>query len=567
MSKLKKSSFLEGAFIATLCIIITKVLGILYVIPFYKIIGNQGGTLYGYAYNIYNVFLIISSAGIPLAISKLTSEYNTLGETDKKRRMYQIATAVIMFFSILSFLVCFIFAPNLSNLIIGELEGGNTIEDVTFVIRLISFALLIIPFLSIERGYLQGHRYILEPSISQVIEQVVRITIILAGSYICTYVLKLPPRYAVGISVFAACLGGIATYIYLNTIVKKNKHQIGLDIKPKTTKKEDKEIVKKIILYSIPFIIINLANTLYTSTDMILVIRTLPKLGFNATDTEFISSVFTTWGVKFNTIITSISTGLIVSLIPNMVKDYTEKNIVAVNNNFNKCLKIILLIIAPLAIYLSSMSNSLWNVFYGASEFGPKIIKYTIIVTIFDCLYMVINSLLQSLNKSKLIYISVISGLITNLVLDIPLMYLFSKLNLPAYYGAITATLLGFLLSNSISIIYLNKELHLNYQETIKTIPRFILSAIVLVLLFKCFNLILPINNPSRLVQVFNLAISGLVGGTIYLLINFKYIKDLLPKKILNKLKLDKWLRLSIQESLLVLFHTRFYCFIKTSLK
>lgn len=540
MSKLKKSSFLEGAFIATLCIIITKVLGILYVIPFYKIIGNQGGTLYGYAYNIYNVFLIISSAGIPLAISKLTSEYNTLGETDKKRRMYQIATAVIMFFSILSFLVCFIFAPNLSNLIIGELEGGNTIEDVTFVIRLISFALLIIPFLSIERGYLQGYRYILEPSISQVIEQVVRITIILAGSYICTYVLKLPPRYAVGISVFAACLGGIATYIYLNTIVKKNKHQIGLDIKPKTTKKEDKEIVKKIILYSIPFIVINLANTLYTSTDMILVIRTLPKLGFNATDTEFISSVFTTWGVKFNTIITSISTGLIVSLIPNMVKDYTEKNIVAVNNNFNKCLKIILLIIAPLAIYLSSMSNSLWNVFYGASEFGPKIIKYTIIVTIFDCLYMVINSLLQSLNKSKLIYISVISGLITNLVLDIPLMYLFSKLNLPAYYGAITATLLGFLLSNSISIIYLNKELHLNYQETIKTIPRFILSAIVLVVLFKCFNLILPINNPSRLVQVFNLAISGLVGGTIYLLINFKYIKDLLPKKILNKLKLDK---------------------------
>lgn len=540
MSKLKKSSFLEGAFIATFCIIITKVLGILYVIPFYKIIGNQGGTLYGYAYNIYNVFLIISSAGIPLAISKLTSEYNTLGENDKKRRMYQMATAVIMFFSILSFLVCFIFAPNLSNLIIGELEGGNTIEDVTFVIRLISFALLIIPFLSIERGYLQGHRYILEPSISQVIEQVVRITIILAGSYICTYILKLPPRYAVGISVFAACLGGIATYIYLNTIVKKNKHQIGLDIKPKTTKKEDKEIVKKIILYSIPFIVINLANTLYTSTDMILVIRTLPKLGFNATDTEFISSVFTTWGVKFNTIITSISTGLIVSLIPNMVKDYTEKNIIAVNNNFNKCLKIILLIIAPLAIYLSSMSNSLWNVFYGASEFGPKIIKYTIIVTIFDCLYMVINSLLQSLNKSKLIYISVISGLITNLVLDIPLMYLFSKLNLPAYYGAITATLLGFLLSNSISIIYLNKELHLNYQETIKTIPRFILSAIILVVLFKCFNLILPINNPSRLVQVFNLAISGLVGGTIYLLINFKYIKDLLPKKILNKLKLDK---------------------------
>ena len=102
MKKLKKSNFLEGAFIATFCIIITKILGIVYVIPFYKIIGEQGGTLYGYAYNIYNVFLIISSAGIPLAISKLTSEYNTHKEYDKKARMYKIATNIIMTFFFVS---------------------------------------------------------------------------------------------------------------------------------------------------------------------------------------------------------------------------------------------------------------------------------------------------------------------------------------------------------------------------------------------------------------------------------------------------------------------------------
>lgn len=540
MKKLKKTSFLEGAFIATLCIIISKVLGVIYVIPFYKIIGEQGGTLYGYAYNIYNIFLTISSAGIPLAISKLTSEYNTLNMQDKKTRMYHISTKIIMTFSILSFLICFIFAPQLSHLIIGELEGGNTINDVTFVIRLISFALLVIPFLSIERGYLQGHRYIKEPSLSQVIEQIVRIAVILIGSYICTYTLKLPTRFAVGISVFAACIGGISTYIYLNNIVKRNKNQIGLNIKPKTTKEEDKEIVKKIIFYSIPFIIINLANTLYTSTDMILVIRTLPKLGFSAVDTEFISSVFTTWGVKFNTIITSISTGLIVSLIPNMVKDYTENNMTAVNNNFNKCLKIILLIIAPLAIFLSGMSNSVWNIFYGSSTYGPMIIKYSIIVTIFDCLYMVNNSLLQSLNKPKIIYSSVILGLLTNLILDIPLMHLFKNLNLPAYYGAITATLIGFLLSNTLSIIYLQKEMKFNYQDTFKVIPRFIISVIVLVIMLNIFNQILPINNSSRVIHLINLLVSGIVCGGTYLLINFKHIKVLLPEKILRKLRLSK---------------------------
>lgn len=539
MGKLKKSGFLEGAFIATLCIIITKILGILYVIPFYKIIGEQGGTLYGYAYNIYNIFLIISSAGIPLAISKLTSEYHTLKQDDKKVRMYQLSTKIINIFSIVSFLICFIFAPQLSNLIIGELEGGNTIEDVTFVIRLIAFALLVIPMLSIKRGYLQGHTYIKEPSISQIIEQVVRIAIIIIGSYLCVYIFKLPIKYAVGVSVLAAAIGGLATYIYLTVITNKNKKQIGLDQKITSNKKVDREIINKIIVYSIPFIIINLANTIYTFTDMVLVIRTLPKLGFTATDTEFISSVFTTWGVKFNTIITSISTGLIVSLIPNMVKDYTEKNYTAVNINFNKCLKIILLIIAPLAIFISCMSTSMWNIFYGNNTYGPMIIKYTIIVTILDCLYMVINSLMQSINKRKIIYISVVTGLLLNLILDIPFMHLFSKLNLPAYYGAITATLVGFLVSNTISLIFLNKEMHIDYKETLQTIPRFILSTVLLIAILSLFKILLPIDSNSRLIQVFNILFSGIIVGGLYLIINLKSIKTVLPTKLLKKLRLD----------------------------
>lgn len=539
MGKLKKSGFLEGAFIATLCIIITKVLGIIYVIPFYKIIGEQGGTLYGYAYNIYNIFLIISSAGIPLAISKLTSEYHTLKQDDKKVRMYEIATKVISIFSVASFLICFIFAPQLSNLIIGELEGGNTIEDVTFVIRLISFALLIIPMLSIKRGYLQGHTYIKEPSISQIIEQVVRIAIIIIGSYLCVHIFKLPLKFAVGISVLAAAIGGLATYVYLTIVTNKNKKQIGLEEKVQSNKKTDREIVKKIITYSIPFIVINLANTIYTFTDMVLVIRTLPKLGFTATDTEFISSVFTTWGIKFNTIITSISTGLIISLIPNMVKDYTEKNYPAVNQNFNKCLKIILLIIAPLAIFISCMSTSMWNVFYGNNNYGQMIIKYTIIVTILDCMYMVINSLMQSINKRKVIYFSVVTGLLLNLILDIPFMNLFYNLNLPAYYGAITATLVGFLISNTISLIYLNKEMHIDYKETLLTIPRFVLSTVLLIALLALFKNILPISSTSRLVQLANILLSGLVGGGIYLLINFKSIKTILPPKLLKKLGIN----------------------------
>lgn len=536
MSKLKKSNFIEGAFIATACIIVTKILGIIYVIPFYKIIGEQGGTLYGYAYNIYNVFLIISSAGIPLAISKLTSEYETLKEESKKIRMFQISTKIIVIFSVASFLICFLFAPILANFIIGDLEGGNTLEDVTLVIRSISFALLIIPMLSIKRGYLQGHTYIKEPSISQIIEQVVRIAIIVIGSYLCVNIFKLPVKYAIVTSTLAAFVGGFVTYIYLDIITKKNKKQLGLDVNITKSKKEDSIIIKKIIKYSIPFIIINLVNNLTNFIDMVLIIKTLPKLSFSAANTEFIGSVFTTWGVKINNIITSIATGLIISLIPNMVKDYNEKNTKSMNQTFNKCLKIILLIILPIAIYMSIMSNSMWNIFYTPNKFGNLIIKYSIIVTVFDCLYIVTNSILQSINAEKIIYKSVIIGQLTNVILDIPLMYIFSKLNLPSYYGAITATLACFIISNVISMHYLNKTMHLDYKETIMSIPKFILSTIIIIVILELFKTFLPISSPSRLAQIINILITGIVSGGIYLIINFKSICSILPSKLLKKL-------------------------------
>ena len=99
---MKKSSFLEGAFIATIAIFFTKFLGIIYVIPFYNIVGDKGGALYGYAYNIYNLFLIISSAGIPLAISKLTSEYNALKKYKEKEYMFKQAKKIILIFSLVS---------------------------------------------------------------------------------------------------------------------------------------------------------------------------------------------------------------------------------------------------------------------------------------------------------------------------------------------------------------------------------------------------------------------------------------------------------------------------------
>ena len=189
---------------------------------------------------------------------------------------------------------------------------------------------------------------------------------------------------------------------------------------------------------------------------------------------------------------------------------------------------------------MSIMSTSLWNIFSSPNEYGSLIIKFNIIVIIFDCLYMVVNSLLQSINGEQVIYKSVIIGQLVNVALDIPLMRLFYDLGLPAYYGAIAATLACFIISNSMSMHYLNKEMHLNYKETIKAIPRFILSSIVLITMLEVFKHFLPVDSTSRFVQLVNVMISGIVCGGVYLLINFKSIISILPEKLVKKLHLSK---------------------------
>ena len=214
---MKKSSFIEGTFIATLAVVITKILGMLYVIPFYATVGVAGSALYAYAYNIYVLFIDISTAGLPNAISKVVNEFNTLGKQEAKVRAYNLGKTLVRFIAITSFVFLFIFAKQIATFIISDLQGGNTIADVAFVIRCISFAILVIPFLSVARGYLQGHKIISVSSISQVIEQVGRILIIILGSYLALKVFKTSLRNAVGVAVFGAFIGGLLSYFYVKT--------------------------------------------------------------------------------------------------------------------------------------------------------------------------------------------------------------------------------------------------------------------------------------------------------------------------------------------------------------
>ncbi len=526
----KKSGFLEGAFVASIAIIITKVLGLLYVIPFHNLVGAQGGALYGYAYNIYTLFLIISSAGIPLAISKITSEYDTLGKHEEKNYVFKYIKNFLFIFSIGSFLICFFGAPLFAKALIGNMTGGNTIKEVTNVIRSVSFALLIVPFLSIYRGFLQGKKYISSSSFSQVIEQLARIFVILVGSYVIVKVFKLPLSYAINISVFAAFVGAIFAFFYL-----KFKSR---DVMPKEVvtlpKDEKKVVVKKLFEYAIPFVIVSLTFSLYSTTDMFLLIKGLNFIGYSQVDIETISGVFTTWGYKLSSMVTAIATGLVISLIPSMVSAYTKKDLKEVNNQFKKVNQILFLVILPLSIFLSIYAKEVWFIFYGASYFGPIIFKFKIFSTFLDSIYLIMGSILQNLSKRKLLYKSIFWGLGVNAILDIPLILLFNKIGIYPYYGAIVATMIGYIITISIIVTNLKKDEGISYnlKNILKNIllTLIILIPINLIVRYFVFSFI-----TSRLLTILAITITGLVSLVIYYLINKDLLIEMFGEKFIKR--------------------------------
>lgn len=536
---MKRSSFVEGTMIATIYIVISKILGMLYVIPFYAMVGVQGSALYAYAYNIYIIFLDISSAGLPIAMSKIINEYNTLGYNDAKIRAYYIGKRIMVFIAVTIFIILFIFAPQIAHLILGDLSGGNTIEDVALAIRFVSFAILIVPFLSVTKGYLQGHKVINISSISQVIEQIVRIAIILLGSYIVLYILKGSVTTAVCVSVLAAFISGCAAYLYIVYKMKKDdSKELSLENTYKKDNIENKEIVKKIFSYAIPFIIINIVGSCYNFIDMTLLLRTLNYIKLDANTIEFASSAVTTWAPKINMIVTSIAMGMSTSLIPTMVTAYTLKKWDEVNNKFNQALQILLFISLPMTIGISLLSSSMWTIFYGYNINGTYILSLNIFTGLLINIYMTVSSSLQGLNKFKLVYLSTIVGFATNALLDVPLMLLFNKLGIPAYLGATTASICGYFLSIIIALISLKRECKLKYKDTIKVIGKTLIPLTSMFIIVIILKNIMPVNYNSKISCIMYTGIIGSIGAIIYLLISYKLgiIEKVLGKRNTNKL-------------------------------
>lgn len=536
--KLKINNYVEGAFIATLGIVISKILGIIYVIPFYSLIGDEGGALYGYAYNIYSIFLGISSAGIPLAISKLVSEYNTLGLYESKEKVFKIARNILSVIGIICFLILVIFARDIAKMIIGDIQGGNSIEDIVYVIRVIAASILVVPILSVYRGYLQGHRFMEPTSKSQVLEQFIRVTIIILGSYLAQKVFNLSLRDTVGIALFGATVGAVCSTVYLIIKVNKNKDTLKVNKKEKVVK-TTKEIIFQIFLYAFPFIFSDVCKSLYNSIDTFFVVRTLVnELHYSVTDAEAIMGYISTWGNKLNMIVIAIGTGFMSSLIPNLTISLVKKDKADINHKINQTLQILILITLPMTVGLSFLAEPVWNIFYGASNYGPKVFAFTIFTAFVTVILSTCTTTLLTLKEYKVMILNLLLGLAINAILDVPLMRFLHYIGLPAYYGATLSTILGNCASILSILIFLSRKYEINFKETLKVSLKILISVIIMYLGLSLIKYVIPFPN-SRVLSFVIVAIYSLIGMIIYLfaLKKFNLINQVLGKELMLKIK------------------------------
>ena len=543
---MKKNKFVEGTIFAYAIILITKVIGALYVIPFKRIIGAEGGVLYSYAYSVYNLFLDISTSGIPTAISMIISEYNALKMFNEREFAFKVAKKLTSIISILAFLAMFLLARPIASFFVTDIDSANSIPDIVLVIRVISFCILIIPFLSITRGYLQGNKYVSSSSTSQLIEQLVRVFIALAGSYIAINVLNKEVSTGVGVALSGTVIGGLCAYLFLKAKIHKNRELFKEGVTNiNDSKVSTKEVIKKIATRAIPVIIIAATQNIYGIVDLKLLIKGLYMIGYGSELSQEIGSIAITWAPKICMIINSIAVGMCLSIIPFIVDSFVKNDKKELNDKYNQAMNTILYVSVPLAVFMVFFGSEIYRIFYGFNNYGGIILGANAIVSILFSLQMVMDMMLQGIKNYKLVFINTFLGLFLNAALDVPMILLLHKVGLNPVIGSIVASFIGQSVSIAIIMIGTRKKYQFSFKNVFVVLTQILLSCVIMSGIIILLKQLMPAE--TTYFQAFGLlALFGIISMGIYLLLTYKIgtfkkvLGDDFLSGIINRFKKNK---------------------------
>ncbi len=521
-SRLQKNSLVKGAFISYISIILIKVLGLVYIIPFYGLIGAEGGFIYACIYSVYNIFLQFSILGIPSSIAIIISEYETLGDYASKEKAYKLGFYIMLFASVSCFLILFIFAKSIALFFINDVPNGISINDISTPIRAMSFMLLIAPFLFLEQQYLIGHKYTSIVSISTVFEQILRIVFILGFTYLVVKIYNMDAKYSVVASVVGTILATIIVYVYL--IYKKRKNNKNIEIEKNDLKEavSSKVIIKKIFNYSWVVFVLTISARIYILVDSKFLLYGLNQVGYPDAITRLIVSNSSEWINKICYLVNFLVIGITGILRPYITEVYVKNDKFELNNKTNNILSFVIMVTLPLFIGMMIFSSNIYSIFYGYNEYGSNILRYSLIVDFIINIIVLISIIMQSLNLGKVVVAATIAGTLVNIGLDLPLIYLFDLLRLPAYIGAIFSSIIGQSLTFLILLYYLKNDRYLDFAQTKSILKNTVVSIFAMSIVLIITKHVFPFTSGSKLMEFLYMLFVGVIGLLVYLLALYK---------------------------------------------
>ena len=205
----KKQTFLHGAALLAIATAVVKVIGALYKIPLKMVIGDQG---YGYfvtAYDIYSVLLLISTAGLPVAMSRMVSQANALGKSNQVRRVYKTARAIFLGLGLASSLLMVLGSQWLAENVLMQPNAAPAIAC-------LGPSALFMGIIATFRGFFQGHGNMRPTSTSQVLEAAFKLIVGLALAFWMMYQFKSVPLAAAG-AILGVTVSCVISAIFLYT--------------------------------------------------------------------------------------------------------------------------------------------------------------------------------------------------------------------------------------------------------------------------------------------------------------------------------------------------------------
>lgn len=524
---MKEQSTNKGFAILSSATIVVKLLSIIYMPFLLNIIGgNRPYAIYNVTYQIYAFIYVLTNTGVPSAISKIVSEFMAVGNYKSAIKTFKISRFLLFVVGIVMALIMFFVS--------GPLTMHMNFGEAKYSVIALCPAILFTSVASAYRGYFQGRSNMKPTAISQVLEQILNTVFSLLFAAI--FIRHSIEAGCVGATI-GTTIGALASALYLIVSYEKDKHfnVSNLDNNKKTITNTNKQILRRVLKYSIPITLCIGILSAGTLIDSYNITSRLIAGGYIKSYAQNLYGMYSKYITLTNMPVTIIS-ALAMAVLPAISSAVALKDKKLINNKVQFAFRISFLIAIPAAVGFSVLGKPIYELLL--LKDGYKIMIFGSVIVIFSALAQIQICILQGIGKLYAVTFYLVLGLIAKYIIN----YVLVTIPSISIYGAIIGSAVGFGLPIVLNIVYIQRTLKLtiNFKSYIfKPVVSSIFMATVVYMIYNMLSYMLGLNFKGY----FNNAISTLIAialgmlAYLYAMVLIKGITNDEFNIILSKIK------------------------------